>query len=362
MSFLKFQAQELAKRIGREFVSSMSELSGHSDTVFNKLNGVQSWTILGYHRITDTPNVDPFDFGMCTSIDNFERQLEFLGERFEVETVQSALALIESGSAIEKPLVSITFDDGYLDNHTLALPILKKAGLRASFYICTSDLSNSCPFWWDRVIFALAHTQVSSLSLAQCGLDSSVSSLDLSPRKRRYALSVILQALWSVDYAQCLNIVERLEEMLQAKADQNWSPRMSRGEILELVNSGMEIGCHNATHHDMTMLDTKEVRNQLEQSGAEICDITGSWPTGFAYPAGANSDETRECVTRVGYEYALGTERGLNTWDCQRLSLKRMSVGNNSISDFKRCLASLANTHIKELNEGTSEFQVAGYK
>lgn len=362
MSFLKFQAKEIAKHIGRGVVSSISELSGHSDTAFDKLSGLPSWTILGYHRIIDDKAADPFDFGMCTSVDNFERQIDFLTKKFRIETVQSALEIIKSESATETPILSITFDDGYLDNHSLALPMLQNAGVRASFYICTSEFDSGNPFWWDRVIFAVAHTQERELSLKQFDMDCVVPGVSLAPYKRRHSLSIILQALWSTDYRRCIDIVAQLEDVLNARADHYWAPRMSGTEIRALLNAGMEIGCHNSVHHDMTLMDMEDVRDQLQHSGSEISAITGEWPEGFAYPAGAHSDETEKCVAEAHYAYALGTERGLNPWNCERLNLRRMSVGNNSISDFKRCLAGLAQIHINEYGQGGAETHLVGSK
>ncbi|MFK7730992.1 MAG: polysaccharide deacetylase family protein [Pseudomonadales bacterium] len=362
MSFLRFKANDAAKRLGRGFVSSMSELSGYSDRAFDKLASVPSWTILGYHRIIEDPTADPFDFGMCTSVENFESQLEFLKSKFRVETVQSALNMIQSGTKPEKPILSITFDDGYLDNHTLVLPMLEKAGVQASFYVCTSDLKARGPFWWDRVIFALAHTQERELSLEHFDLDTAISSVSLAPYRRRHSLSIILQALWSVDYPRCLDIVEQLEKVLQAKADHHWAPRMNAAAIRDLLDAEMEIGCHNSVHHDMTLMDVTDVEGQLKVSGDEISAITGRWPEGFAYPAGAQSEETRQCVLKAKYTYALGTDRGLNPLEYERFNLRRMSVGNNSISDFKRCLASLANSYLRESGQQSPDTHLLGYK
>ena len=39
--------------------------------------------------------------------------------------------------AARKPIVVVTFDDGYLDNYLSALPLLLRHGIPAAFFVCT---------------------------------------------------------------------------------------------------------------------------------------------------------------------------------------------------------------------------------
>ena len=53
----------------------------------------------------------------------------------------------------------MTFDDGYLDNHDVALPILVKHGVRAVFFLATDYIERRRLFWWDRVSSARARAR-----------------------------------------------------------------------------------------------------------------------------------------------------------------------------------------------------------
>ena len=44
--------------------------------------------------------------------------------------------------------VCLTFDDGYRDNYTTALPILKRLGIPFAIYISTNFIDNKRPMWW----------------------------------------------------------------------------------------------------------------------------------------------------------------------------------------------------------------------
>lgn len=44
--------------------------------------------------------------------------------------------------------VSITFDDGYQDNYTLAYPMLKRLNVPFTVYVTTGFIDNQLPMWW----------------------------------------------------------------------------------------------------------------------------------------------------------------------------------------------------------------------
>lgn len=44
--------------------------------------------------------------------------------------------------------VSITFDDGYSDNYTLAYPLLKRLNVPFTVYVATGFIDNRLPMWW----------------------------------------------------------------------------------------------------------------------------------------------------------------------------------------------------------------------
>ncbi|MEJ7665168.1 MAG: polysaccharide deacetylase family protein [Hymenobacter sp.] len=49
----------------------------------------------------------------------------------------------------------ITFDDGYFNNH-LALPVLRRYGVPATFFISSHHVLSGQAFWWDVVYRAPA--------------------------------------------------------------------------------------------------------------------------------------------------------------------------------------------------------------
>ena len=55
---------------------------------------------------------------------------------------------ILDGKDKTKPFVCLTFDDGYRDNYTLALPVLKRLEVPFAVYVTTGFIDNRLPMWW----------------------------------------------------------------------------------------------------------------------------------------------------------------------------------------------------------------------
>ena len=83
----------------------------------------------------------------CTSA-QFDEYCAFFRRYFDTITLAELLDRLEDGSDISGTAV-ITFDDGYLDNYTLAAPTLKRHGLPATFFVATDFIGSDHQAWWD---------------------------------------------------------------------------------------------------------------------------------------------------------------------------------------------------------------------
>ena len=100
--------------------------------------------IVLFHRISDDYPGDP----ITCSEKGFQQFVAFFGRFFKVVTLSELLLLLPSGAELEGKLV-ITFDDGYLDNATVAAPFLEDKGMRGVFFLTTSYLGTDRIPPWD---------------------------------------------------------------------------------------------------------------------------------------------------------------------------------------------------------------------
>jgi len=88
--------------------------------------------VLAYHSVQET------DFAYAVSPEDFERQMKILKRRFRVITLAELRDILVQGRMPPDRCATITFDDGFEDNLTQALPILKELGLPATLFLTTS--------------------------------------------------------------------------------------------------------------------------------------------------------------------------------------------------------------------------------
>jgi len=126
--------------------------------------------VLTYHRIA-VPGVrsDPYyDPVISATPEGFDHQLRFLKRHFRpigLEELRDTNGLQAMLSRTKRPLVLVTFDDGYRDNFEVALPILHRHEVPATFFIPSSFLSRPRLPWWDQVAYLLKHTDAERLTL-----------------------------------------------------------------------------------------------------------------------------------------------------------------------------------------------------
>src|SRR5262245_15768822 len=107
-------------------------------------------TILIFHRVL--PAHDPLNQDEPDA-QEFEQRMQWVRSWFTVLPLAEAAQRRAAGTLPARAL-SITFDDGYADNCTIAAPILNRLGLNATFFIATGFIGGGC-MWNDRVIEAV---------------------------------------------------------------------------------------------------------------------------------------------------------------------------------------------------------------
>ena len=101
--------------------------------------------VLGYHGVAECRRRDDLHF-LLVSPARFVRQIDLLraaGFRF---VTMAALARMTDGGAPPPGYAAVTFDDGFRNNHTTALPILSERGIPATAYVTIGFIDGSSPW------------------------------------------------------------------------------------------------------------------------------------------------------------------------------------------------------------------------
>ena len=103
-----------------------------------------SLPVLMYHSISDRDESGVHDyFKVCTSPERFRLQMKTLQENgWTGADLESALARLKEDPTNKAQLVAITFDDGFHDFYTEAMPVLKEHGFGATMYLPTDFIQD----------------------------------------------------------------------------------------------------------------------------------------------------------------------------------------------------------------------------
>ena len=101
-------------------------------------------TVLLYHRVCD----DARD-NLSVGVAQFERQMRLLRETCTVLSIEQVLA-IDRPVRSRRPMVAVSFDDGYFDNYLNAVPALLRHRVPASFFVSTGIVDSDLGFHHDK--------------------------------------------------------------------------------------------------------------------------------------------------------------------------------------------------------------------
>lgn len=215
-----------------------------------------------YHMVRDAISGKKFN-SLRVSPKNFEIQIKYLHDNgWHSYTMKEAI--LQKKNLPPKSVV-ITFDDGYQDNLTNALPILKKYGFKSTIYL-------------------------------------------VNDRHNRD---------WS-GYRKAKNEGAGLKE----------EAKLSDDEVRELLDSGLiEIGAHTLTHANLNVLSEEEAQNEICVSKQEIEAKFSTACSSFAYPFGLYSKRDADIVVGCNYTNAVTTKVGIVDLNrCDLFEIPRVTI------------------------------------
>lgn len=258
-------------------------------------------SILIFHRVRRT--ADPL-FPEEPDADAFRSQMQWVKRWFNVLPLSEAVARLREGSLPARP-VSITFDDGYADNCTVALPILRSLGLHATFFVATGFL-NGGRMWNDTIIESIRAARGEALDLA--GLDLGRFPLG-STAARREAIDRILPRVKYLPSPDRSRIAESIAQRAGAALPADLM--LTDAQVRELAAAGMDIGAHTVTHPILRCLADREAQAEIEESRKHLQALVGQLVTLFAYPNG--NPETDYAAVHVSMVRSAGFEAAVTT-------------------------------------------------
>lgn len=293
-------------------------------------------SVLIFHRVLPEP--DPL-FPDEMHARRFDTLCGWLAQWFNLLPLDQAVARLKAGT-LPARAACISFDDGYADNHHVAMPILLRHGLTATFFIATRFLDGG-RMWNDTIIESIRVCAAPVLDLSSLGLGChALGSID----ERRVAIVALIDQIKYRPVAERITVTEQIAHLARVELPQDLM--MTSQEVKAMRQAGMQIGAHTESHPILARLTDEQARQEILGSKHALEQLLGENVGLFAYPNGKPGEDytpqSVELVRALGFDAAVSTLRGASRSADDMFQLRRFTPWDTTRLRFGvRMLANL---------------------
>ncbi|MCD4670532.1 MAG: polysaccharide deacetylase family protein [Actinomycetia bacterium] len=294
-----------------------------------------------YHGVSDRQtDFDSDDPAMVISTKNFEKQIKYLSEFYNVISAHDLANHIKKKIPPAPNSVVITFDDGLKNNFTNAFPILQRYDMEAIIFLITGCIDTLKINWLNKFYYIINKIGASRFT---------------EEFKREFpAHSNLIGKIGQK------NIVEHMEFILKYKVDDNIREKfmqelcnkfrvriskekikdlyLSWKEIKKMADAGISFGGHTSMHPVLSTLNYEKAKKEIIGSRQNIEAKISKEINLFAYPYGEKDSfdlNIKKILASHGFLCAFSTIDGLNNLNSDLYELKRIPIADEPFYCFK---------------------------
>jgi peptidoglycan/xylan/chitin deacetylase (PgdA/CDA1 family) len=310
--------------------------------------------ILTYHGVLESAG-DVYTNRNCVDAKMFDRQMAFMTRYYNVVSLTDLVQWLATGQKMPGYTAAITFDDGFRNNFTVALPILRKYHLPATVFLTTSFIGGKeLGLWTEQVDRLLQETPIETVRITVNGREEEHSLRTradrelasdcirgylktLRPEQRQFEVKRLMQQLKAkssgseieTKYSQCSTQADVAAE--ERYAFLTWQ------QVQVMAHYQITFGSHTHTHNIMTTLDEEIANFELGESRRLIEEKLGMRCRLFSYPNGTPADfgpREQRLLQWHGYIAAVSQIGGFNDAATNAMALRRINVTRNEDFGF----------------------------
>ncbi len=291
-------------------------------------------TIATFHRVLPRELLEHYPLpAIAVTPEELDHFLAVFQEHYTVGSLQETAQLLASASHDGKPPLAVTFDDGQIDNHQFARPVLRSRGVHASFFVVSEAAEDGELLWHDRMAFAIHH----AIGTGAKGLDHWLGELGVA-KSAGDPVPLAVTAAKQLTPAERDGLIRRLEQLAGKPVRPDWDGMMNWDQVRELLDDGHEIGSHSARHPILPLVDDDTLEVEVAGSRQRIEAQVQRPVLSFCYPNGDHDDRVVDAVRRAGYSQAVTTLYGINSRQSSPWTLRRVDLqgryGRNAQGGF----------------------------
>jgi peptidoglycan/xylan/chitin deacetylase (PgdA/CDA1 family) len=280
------------------------------------------FAILCYHRI-GTGGIPLFN-GLPPEI--FEAQMRYLHRRYRIVSLDELCNEMQHRASRDHA-VAVTFDDGYRDLYTYALPVLKKCNIPATIFLPVACIETGQVPWYDRIFLAMKVFPRNNLEVL---LDRLRKFTLASLEARIQAGTEIVQYLRTIPDDRRKDFCRNLEGQVVLPSEELSDRMLTWDQIRTMRAAGVTFGSHTMTHPVVNQLNETHLESELRESKEILEARLRTQVRHFAFPFGQPKDcgtAALPVLVRCGYTSAATTVEGINRSGENLFALRRVQTG-----------------------------------
>lgn len=295
------------------------------DTLFLSKSTKRS-VIINFHGVTNI-NGNRFN-NRHLDVSDFEKTIVYLKQNFNIVSLSEIFKYYQSNVQPKKRTIALTFDDGYLNNFTVALPLLKKHKIPATFYLISKGLQDDDYYVWPDIVDLIQKNVKQDVILdsfvfkfpnfySEEAKKNLVDFIKSSGSKRDNYMNELASS-----FPFYKTVVKEFPELIELIRKDNFGIYAQEPLI--------EYGSHTHAHYNLEYLSDEECKMELKESKRIIEEFTGKKVVSLAFPDGSYSKRTVEIALAEGYKNLVAVEYKFNENNQNSALLSRFTISNST--------------------------------
>lgn len=284
-----------------------------------------------YHYTRDLvhsryPGIKGLDISM------FRNQIEYLNNNFNIVTMEQVMDAVEGKYELPEKALLLTFDDGYIDNYTYALPILEEYGVQGSFFIIGKTYSQHQLLDVNKIHYILASANIYELvEDVKKEMDRyRGTEFDYAPTDElfyEHAIADRFDVKETVFVKRMLQTVlpEKLRSVISSNLFEKYvgvneeqlayELYMSEEQVRLMKRHGMYIGVHSYNHYWLGEIPAEQMKKDIDMSLEVLDEFIDKKRWAMNYPVGSYNQGVIDYVRQQGACVGVTTDVGIADFD-----------------------------------------------
>ncbi len=261
-------------------------------------------------------------------VKNFEETIKYLKKNYDVVSLKEIFEIHRTKRKSNKKTVALTFDDGYLNNFEIALPILKKYNVPATFYLISKGLTEENFFLWPDAIDLVLKYHKNSIEI------NGYTFKEPTFYNETLGLGILtyLKTCGSKTIELAKNILNKHPDIVKKmKVLSEYTQLIDAVGLTKYINEPLiEYGSHTHSHYNLEYLSVSEAEVELQKSKEVIENIIGKKIISIAFPDGSYTNETIGLSKESGYVNLVVVDYKFKENNTNKNLLSRFTISNST--------------------------------